>query len=158
MEQQASKAIIRSLVILGTVIICGTAGFLVFLPRQKALAEGTFVPATQIATAEQIDQAITGAINITEEFTRADAHRQARATKIKNGDTDYLVIKFIAKETCGKSGCLHVITNLKNQVSKNLNLVDVSGEQLINKGSEPSCLKVKQPIGERIQDFDICSG
>lgn len=154
---QVSKALIRVGVVALVALTSGLAGFLVFRQPQKKPIEGAFLLAPQVASEKVIDSAIDGAINITDTFTRADAHKYMQGLKMKSGGVDFVVLKIAVKETCGLSGCLHVVINESTKVAKNLSLVDMPTGKLLESSKQANCIVVKQPIGGIDESFDICS-
>lgn len=151
-----SKAIVRAGVVMLVALTSGLAGFLVFRKAEKKPIEGAFLPAAQIVSEKEINAAIEGAISITDTFTKADAQKYIQALRIKSGGVNFTVLKIAVKETCGKSGCLHVIKNEVSGVAKNLSLVDMPEGKLLGASTQSNCIVVKQPIEGVEESFDIC--
>jgi hypothetical protein len=153
---QASKAVVRAGVVTLVALTSCLAGFLVFRQPGKQPSEGAFLPATQIVSEKEINAAIDGAVNITDTFTKADAQKYMQGLRVKSGGVNFTVLKIAVKETCGKSGCLHVIKNEVSGVAKNLSLVDMPEGKLLGASTQSNCIVVKQPIGGVEESFDIC--
>jgi hypothetical protein len=107
-------------------------------------------------TSEQIDKVIESRVRLDEKVTLAYLRSKLSVTQFQSQDRKYTVFRIIAPETCGKLGCLYIVTTEEGMPIP-LQLEDIGvGKEMFKSSPKFHCFNVIQRQDGEDRNFEIC--
>jgi hypothetical protein len=116
-----------------------------------------YVPASELAKSAEIQRVIAKSVRITPDFTLATITERLTARAFESGGQKFIVYRFnFPNKTCGKAGCLYVVTSADGRTMP-LQLFELpAGGNLFQSIAKIGCFNVLQPNSKKIEDYEIC--
>jgi hypothetical protein len=147
------KFLLTTTIILAILTLAFGASRLIFQQQTEIFKSPSKIPSL---TTEQIDRVIESRVRLDPKVTFAYLRSKLSVTQFKSQDHKYTVFRIIAPETCGKLGCLYIVTP-EEGIPISLQLEDIGvGKEMFKPSPKFHCFNVVQRQEGEDRNFEIC--